>query len=295
MIPVDSTRRPVNTISNQSRIDEVPLVFIDVETTGLSPAGGDRVCEVGLLRREGDGRIIEFTQLIDPQCPVSPGAFAVNGISREMLEGAPLFPDVRPRIDAMLADAVWVAHNAPFDLGFLSSEYRLASAPFTPRWVLDTAVLARRRFRFRSNRLGALAVEFAVSTPDAHRALGDCRTTHDVFFHMIRRLFAETMPTVGTLIDILNPTTPPAPDVDPVLPASLVAMLEETRDLQIRYIDADGSTSERSIRATRVVQGASGAVLVAYCRLRGGERHFRLDRIVDWRPCTDEQANETDR
>ncbi len=283
----------MNSISNQSRLDEVPLVFLDVETTGLSPAGGDRVCEIGLLRREADGRLVECAQLIDPRRPVSPGAFAVNGITHEMLDGAPLFEDVRPQIDAMLADAVWVAHNAPFDLGFLSAEYQLLSVPFAPTWVLDTALLARRRFRFRSNRLGALATEFAVPTPDAHRALGDCRTTHDVFFHMIRRLFAETMPTVGELIEIPSPAIPSTRDVDSVLPASLVAMLDETRDLQIRYMDADGSTSERSIRATRIVQGASGAILVAHCRLRGGERHFRLDRIVDWRPCTDEQANET--
>jgi DNA polymerase-3 subunit epsilon len=284
----------VNQISNQSRIDEVPLVFLDVETTGLSPASGDRVCEVGLLRREADGKITEFAQLIDPQRPVSPGALAVNGISAEMLEGAPLFDDVRPHIDAILAGAVWVAHNAPFDLGFLGTEYRLVAKPFDPAWVLDTAMLARRRFRFRSNRLGALAAEFAVATPDAHRALGDCRTTHDVFFHMIRRLFAERAPTVQELLEILSLAEQPPTAIEPVLPASLAAMLEETRDLQIRYIDADGTTSERSIHATRILQGVSGAILVAHCRLRGGERHFRLDRIVDWRPSTDEHRDEPD-
>ncbi|HWO58339.1 MAG TPA: exonuclease domain-containing protein [bacterium] len=261
---------------------EVPLVVVDVETTGLDPARGDRVCEVALIRREPSGSLYEWSQLVDPQRPISPGAYAVNRISTSLLRGAPRFSAVIPEINDVADGAVWLAHNAPFDMGFLRSEYRRARRVLIERPVIDTVHLARRHFRFRSNRLAELAREFGIPTPDAHRALGDCRTTLGVFEGILTAAYAGKSPAVGELVlhaDRLeargNPWT--------MLPPSLEHMLSESRDLDIVYVTAQGVRSSRRVTVVNVVQKSRDLYLVAHCHMRGDERTFRLDRIVDWK------------
>lgn len=103
-------------------LDSVAFAVLDLETTGLSPAYGHRVCEVACLRIQG-GRVTgEFESLVDPVRPISPGAFAVNQITPDMLAGAPQFREVAPSLLAVTENAVLVAHNAGFDLGFLVHE-----------------------------------------------------------------------------------------------------------------------------------------------------------------------------
>src|SRR5689334_20295886 len=92
-------------------IPEIPLVFLDLETTGLSRRKGERVCEVAILRREPDGTETWLETLIQSDRPVSPGAFQANKISGEMLKNAPRFADLSGQIQEILQNAVGVAHN----------------------------------------------------------------------------------------------------------------------------------------------------------------------------------------
>ena len=86
-------------------IDELSFTFVDVETTGLDSATGDRVCEIALLRVCGDQEIGRFESLVHPQRPMTPGAMAVNGITDAMLVDAPPFAAVLPQVQAA-ADVV---------------------------------------------------------------------------------------------------------------------------------------------------------------------------------------------
>lgn len=261
---------------------EVPLVFVDVETTGLDPSRGDRICEVALIRREPSGSTYEWSQLIDPQRPISRGAYAVNRISASLLKGAPRFAAVIPEVNDVVSGAVWVAHNAPFDLGFLQSEYRRARRVFVERPVIDTVHLARRHFRFPSNRLGELARQFGVVVEEAHRALGDCRTTLAVFESIINATFKDSPPRVSDLA-VHPDRMQPGADPWKLLPPSLELMLAESRDLEIVYVTAEGTRSTRRVTVVDVVQKSRDLYLVAHCHLRGDERSFRLDRIIDWK------------
>jgi len=74
------------------KIDDVDFVVFDVETTGLSPKDGDRIVEIGALRYKNGQALDSFSSLLNPQRPVSPGAFAVNRISQEMVKDACLIP-----------------------------------------------------------------------------------------------------------------------------------------------------------------------------------------------------------
>jgi DNA polymerase III subunit epsilon len=82
-------------------LDELSFTFIDVETTGLDPTTGDRVCESARLRVHGDHEIARFESLVHPQRPMHPGARAVHGITDEMLVGAPIFAALLPQIHAL--------------------------------------------------------------------------------------------------------------------------------------------------------------------------------------------------
>ncbi|MGD9148569.1 MAG: exonuclease domain-containing protein, partial [Anaerolineae bacterium] len=134
-------------------LTEIPFALFDVETTGLSPAYGHRVCEVACLRLCDGVELGRFESLVDPGRPVTAGAFAVNQITSQMLVDAPLFETIAPALLALMEDAALVAHNAPFDLGFLAKELEFAglSPPEGP--VVDTLALSRRIYSYGSHSL----------------------------------------------------------------------------------------------------------------------------------------------
>ena len=103
--------------------DDQVVVVVDVETTGLSAAFGDRICEIGLVRARGDAILDTYQTLVNPQRPISPGARRVNGLSDAELQPAPLFASIADQVLARIDGAMLVCHNAPFDLGFLEAEY----------------------------------------------------------------------------------------------------------------------------------------------------------------------------
>jgi len=93
MPPYEQLTRPsvsdaCGPLSPATRLDEAPLAFVDVETTGLNPSFGDRICEVAILRCAYGETVARLEQLVNPLRPVSPGAFAVNRITAEMLADA---------------------------------------------------------------------------------------------------------------------------------------------------------------------------------------------------------------
>lgn len=148
---------------------------VDVETSGLSPAG-DRVLSVGVVLLDPDFSVSSsWSSLLDPG--VDPGPVHVHGLTRERLQGAPGFDAVAPTLLELLADRVVVAHNAPFDVGFLTAELRRASLPSPALDVLDTLELARGALpRLRDRSLGSLASHLSVVPGAPHDALGDAET-----------------------------------------------------------------------------------------------------------------------
>ena len=122
-----------------SRLNAHTFAFLDVETTGLSPWFGDRVCEVAIIRCEEDKVIDSFDSLLNPERPLSPGAARVNGLKDSELKKAPKFNKVAEKVLTLARDAVIVCHNVPFDMGFLSAELGGSTKTFPPssRWTLS--------------------------------------------------------------------------------------------------------------------------------------------------------------
>src|SRR5882724_11121371 len=99
------------TSTPSQQIDDTDFVILDVETTGLSPDTGDRVCEVAAVKIRGGAVVQSFGTLINPCRPISNGAYMVNRISPEMVANAPKFDDIAEEFAAMLKDSVIGAYN----------------------------------------------------------------------------------------------------------------------------------------------------------------------------------------
>jgi DNA polymerase III epsilon subunit family exonuclease len=263
-------------------LSETRFVIFDVETTGLSPAYGHRVCEVACLAVRDGVEVARFESLVDPRRPVSAGAYHVNHITPEMLRGAPTFDQIAAPMLELMQDAVLVAHNAPFDLGFLAAELEIAHLPPPEGEVVDTLALARRIYRFARNGLSAVASALGVETGTAHRAMGDVWTTHQVLDRMLADLDARwSVTTLGEVIAFQGGPIPyPQPCTLP-LPPTISEALETGGRVQMRYIDARGQETVRAIRPLRVHEQRGLLYLTAHCYRAGALRTFRLDRVVE--------------
>ncbi len=259
------------------------FTIVDVETTGLSAISGDRICEIAMLRYRG-GRVLDaFESLINPQRAMSPGAAAVNGLTDWRLQTEPIFSQIADRVREMTEDAVLVAHNAPFDLGFLAAEWRRQGWPPRLGFTADTLTLARQLYNFRHNNLGDVARSLRVLSDQQHRAMGDVWTTLRIFEVMMADLNRRNYVTLGDLLDVQggNVLWPePAPIT---LPPDLETALAEGRQLWLRYRGQNGRISERWVEPLDVTGDGELVYLSAYCQSRGEERIFRLDRVLEMR------------
>ncbi|HSR34551.1 MAG TPA: exonuclease domain-containing protein [Anaerolineae bacterium] len=263
-------------------LDEIAFALFDVETTGLSPAYGHRVCEVACLRLRDGVELDRFESFVDPERAISAGAYHVNRITPEMLAGAPAFETVAGTLLAMMEDAVLVAHNAPFDLGFLAKELSIARVPPPEGPVVDTLSLSRRIYTLPSHSLAAVATFLEAPSQPVHRAMSDVEATR----HVLDRMFWDLdrrwgVTTLGQLIDFQGGPIPyPYPRQLP-LPPDIADALESRGRVYMRYVNAQGVESERVVRPIHIAERHGYLYLSAHCYQAGALRTFRLDRVVE--------------
>ncbi|MBI0432518.1 DNA polymerase III subunit epsilon [Roseomonas sp. KE0001] len=164
-------------------------LVLDTETTGFDPQTGDRVLEVAaveLVNLVPTGR--HFHVLIDPEREVPEEAAKVHGFTWDMLRGKPKFAEIAPAMLDFLGDDPIVAHNAPFDFGFLDFELRKAGHPVLDRArMVDSLVLAKKRFPGLPNSLDALCRRYGIdnSMRTAHNALLDVQLLAQVYLELM--------------------------------------------------------------------------------------------------------------
>jgi DNA polymerase-3 subunit epsilon len=266
-------------LSLRQPLDRIIFAVVDVETTGLNPGLGHRLCEIAVVRQMGGRELGAFSQRVNPERPVDPGARAVHGIPDEALRVAPRFVEIAPTVREWLDGAVVVGHNAPFDVGFLAAEWRRLRWPPPSVHIVDTLTLARRWLRLPRNGLTFVARALGVPTHEAHSALGDAHITGRVLDVLIRDLRGRGVTTLGDLISAQGgPTYWPSSQWEN-LPLPLREALQSRRRLWLRYMAEDGGPTERWVEPLDVCEG----YLIAYCHLRQAQRVFRLDRIVEMR------------
>lgn len=193
-------------------------VLFDTETTGLDPATGDRVIEIAALELINDLPTGEhFHTLIDPERDVPADATRIHGFSNAHLEGKPKFAAIAEAMLAFFGDVPLVAHNAPFDFGFINAELaRLGLPPLARERMVDTLALAKKRFPGMPNSLDALCRRFSIdlSARTTHNALLDCKLLADVYVELTGgrqrglSLATETAQLAVAVYEHAGPRTP---------------------------------------------------------------------------------------
>lgn len=186
-------------VSETVVLGETPFVVVDVETTGLSPRQGARVVEIALVEVNTAGEIVDtWSTLLDPE--VDTGPVHVHGISNTQVSGAPRFADIIDEVASRLSGKIVVAHNAPFDVRFLASEFERAGAR-VPEWpTLCTLRLSQRLFPGQPANLAAVADRLGTSLHPSHAALDDAIATAEV----LRGMLASAPDSVTTSAEHLG-------------------------------------------------------------------------------------------
>jgi len=167
-------------------------IFLDTETTGLSPENGDRIVEIGcveLVNRKLTGNNLHF--YLNPERDSHEDALKVHGISNEFLKDKPKFGEIADELLEYLQGADVLIHNAPFDVGFINKELELQKRPPIKTYVnsvADTLAMAKDMFPGKRNSLDALCDRLGVdnSGRTLHGALLDAELLADVYIYMTR-------------------------------------------------------------------------------------------------------------
>ena len=178
---------------------ETEWVVFDTETTGLN-AAENTLIEIAAVKMKGREIVGEWTELIDPEVEISAKITELTHITNDMVKGKRKMTEVLEDFRAFVGDAILVAHNAEFDLGFLKACSKRTGLEPWKNVVLDTLSLARRLYpRERSYRLGTLAKKFDVELINAHRALDDTVALAKVYQHMLRDMAEKGFDTLEKL------------------------------------------------------------------------------------------------
>jgi DNA polymerase III subunit epsilon len=231
-------------------------VLFDTETTGLEPLLGHRVIEIAALELINDlptGK--HFHALIDPERDVPDDAVRVHGFTNVHLVGKPRFAEIAEAIMTFFDTGPLIAHNAPFDFGFLDAELdRLGRPRLEPARMIDTLALAKNRFPGMPNNLDALCRRFGIdlSARTTHNALLDCRLLADVYVELTGgrqrglSLAAQTIfvPAVACAVTgprVPRPITPSTEEL-----AAHAAMIERLKDPVWLQRESGGGTADNA-------------------------------------------------
>jgi DNA polymerase-3 subunit epsilon len=268
----------------QPRLTDVSFVALDTETTGLFPIM-HRLVEVGAVRFRLDGQeLATFQTLINPEIPIPKDVQHVHGITDRMVRGKPTIEYVLPQFIEFLGhhDTILLAHNAPFDLGFLAMALTRLRITYPPHYLLDTLDMARRLYpAWPSHSLEYVATRLKVAKRAEHRALSDARLVKDIFLAVLQHV-----PAVRTITDLARFSLPLTFADAPVFAIepppgfeALTTALSERCAITIVYEHGWQRPQPRMITPRLVLEVQGVAYVIAHCHLSGAERTFRLDRI----------------
>ncbi len=200
-----------NTVDDMNQyLHQTTFVVLDIETTGASPKVGAGITEIGAVKVRGGEVIGIFESFINPGESIPTYITALTGITDEMVLGAPPIEMVLPSLLEFLGhedETVVVAHNAPFDLGFLKAAAQTHEYSWPKYQVLDTVKLARHlltRDEVYDCKLSTLAQFFETPIQPTHRALDDAHSTVAVLHGLFERLGSFEVDTVEKLFNFLS-------------------------------------------------------------------------------------------
>jgi len=210
----------------------VDLVFVDVETTG-GAITTDRLTEIAIIRVREGVEVARWSSLINPQQKLSPFIQRLTGITDAMLEDAPLFDSIAEQVKQQLADALFVAHNARFDYGFIKNAFLRAGISWSAK-TLCTVKLSRKLYpQYHKHGLDKIIARHNIPCGDRHRAMADTEATMR-FYQLARDEFGAEK------IDEITRQLIKRPALPPNLPPDLLDQIPTTPGVY-RFWDGEGA------------------------------------------------------
>lgn len=267
---------------NKNDIENLDYVILDVETTGLSPRAGDRIVEFAAIRVRHLKEIDRYETLIDPQREISYGAFQVNGITSQLLSGAPKAEEVLEDILHFIEGACLVGHNIPFDLKFLNNEFLLADHPAPEGYpTIDTIKMARNLLpQIGRYSLRAVAAYLGVKEQQRHRAMADVQMTYKIFCQLLKMAQAKHADNPSFFFEIFG-----AQKKDPrnqqIKRQKIKEAITANHPVEFSYFSSNSGVTSRTVTPQELVGEGSGTLLVGFCHLRREKRIFKLEKMMD--------------
>lgn len=194
-------------VLGSTALHQTTFVVVDLETTGASPKKGAAITEIGAVKVKSGEYLGNFESFVNPVTPIPEYITQMTGITDLMLAKAPVIDEILPaflEFAGGAADAIIVAHNAPFDLSFLKSAAKELDLVWPKFKTLDTVTIARQvlsKEDVPNCKLSTLAQFFGTKTEPNHRALDDAKATTEILHGLIERLGSFEVYDVDSLME----------------------------------------------------------------------------------------------
>ena len=194
-------------------LSRATFIVLDLETTGASPSVGAGITEIGAIKVSGGQVLGEFSSFVNPLSPIPEYITSLTGITDQMVATAPIVSEILPEFIQFLGDpdeVILVAHNSPFDMGFLIAAAETHDIFWPDFRVIDTVKLARlviARDEILNYKLGTLAAFFETEQSPTHRALDDVRTTVELLHRLLERAGTFDVTTIESLHTFMRRST----------------------------------------------------------------------------------------
>jgi len=254
---------------------EAPLVFVDLEMTGLD-ATTDRVLEICLERVRGgvvEGRLHTLVRPETRSEGDAVGNVHVHGIDAAALEAAPTFAVIADQVEALLEGAVLIAHGASWDVAFLRAETARAGRPLPIAHYVDTLTLSRRTFAFEKHSLDALRRHFGLDAARAHRADADVAALRVVWEKCVEAL------TPSTPRDVWEVRIAERKAREQIV-AECTEVVAAGEPVIVVYRPRSRPAEELRMVLTEIVAGLDPPRVIGYQLPGRGRRELRADRIL---------------
>lgn len=266
-----------------SDISTLEFVAFDTETTGLYPSS-EALVEIAAVRFDLVSGAREYFQtLVNPGRPIPFMATRIHGISDEMVFDAPRVEQAMPQFLQFIQGAIPVAHNAPFDIGFISLHALRAGLELPDAPILDSCMFSRRTLtEMTSHKLETLVKELGIGGSTFHRALADAKSCMELFRILVGKScginasWNELVTAHGRLHSFLDGSK--SVDAGAIKPNldSLFQALQNKRPIWMHY---EGSYGAREVTPLLIYAKGAQQYMEATCHLDGVRKSFRLDRI----------------
>lgn len=217
-------------------LENLSLVFFDVETTGLNPHQGDAICEIGAVKVKEDEIVDTFQTLINPKRTIPLYVSSVHHIYDKDVKDAPYFEDIADEFLEFLKDSIICGYNLNFDLSFLNKELERISYPLlkdSP--TIDVLKMVKRSLKLTRYNLGYVCVYLGVKSERLHRAQEDAYLTSQIFLKMKKRLEEKGITKIEELVSLFALPNQFLKNFHQPLLAFLKECIEEKFKIKVRY------------------------------------------------------------